>query len=600
MSILGDDGRGFELATKLESLGVWRTWFGDPLYSTFVHFLSSPSSWESFMRTDELKSKAQIQLQLRARALLFDKASVTLFLHSTINPSPAATSAAVSKLNPTYLQLHGDDVYYTLEDVDQRRDGSGAVGPVMASSRSHSKSSVTTGLRYGDLDMDNVSQRFRNDELPETWYSQFIEKHKTNRLFKIPFGDREPEKRSPEDMSNYLKLRDKHKRSRVMFKQESTSSMHPDSRLDGRSSVDDDVSFFPEVMFMSNCVPDSALPPIVRVQDNNKIEFRGVLDSLPQTRNAVMIERLGISVEQGGSSHRRKNGSDGNRKMLSQDQAQQISSKVVARMLARVGFDGAMEVPVDVLSQLLGCHMSKLGHTLKVLADSYRKQCSAVELLKMFLQTLGHSNLGPLMELIKDGSRNVTQQTQPQVHGMQPQMQAQHQNPHRLPQQLQMLRQAHPQMQQMMHPQGLTFQQQQQLERMRRRQQQSAPRPTMDMVEKERPPMAQVKIESAPDLPLDNNINAFNNTAMHARHHPQMQQLRQQQLAAMSNLHAQTGSNQLRQFTSLQVPQIQSPPNMGIVRAPPVKVEGFQELMGGDGTSKHDSEDGNKLTSPSK
>ncbi|CAI0474292.1 unnamed protein product [Linum tenue] len=155
-----------------------------------------------------------------------------------------------------------------------------------------------------------------------------------------------------------------------------------------------------------------------------------------------------------------------------------------------------------------------------------------------------------------------------------------------------MLRQAHPQMQQMMHPQGLTFQQQQQLERMRRRQQQSAPRPTMDMVEKERPPMAQVKIESAPDLPLDNNINAFNNTAMH--------QLRQQQLAAMSNLHAQTGSNQLRQFTSLQVPQIQSPPNMGIVRAPPVKVEGFQELMGGDGTSKHDSEDGNKLTSPSK
>lgn len=34
-------------------------------------------------------------------------------------------------------------------------------------------------------------------------------------------------------------------------------------------------------------------------------------------------------------------------------------------------------------------------------------------------------------------------------------------------------------------------------------------------------------------------------------------------------------------------------------RTPPVKVEGFQELMGGDSTLKHDSEE-HKLTSPSK
>lgn len=36
---------------------------------------------------------------------------------------------------------------------------------------------------------------------------------------------------------------------------------------------------------------------------------------------------------------------------------------------------------------------------------------------------------------------------------------------------------------------------------------------------------------------------------------------------------------------------------MGVVRAPPVKVDGFQELMGGDASMKHDSEE-NKLTSP--
>lgn len=36
---------------------------------------------------------------------------------------------------------------------------------------------------------------------------------------------------------------------------------------------------------------------------------------------------------------------------------------------------------------------------------------------------------------------------------------------------------------------------------------------------------------------------------------------------------------------------------MGMVRAPPVKVEAFQELMGGDSSMKLDSEE-TKLTSP--
>ncbi|KAF2285279.1 hypothetical protein GH714_042321 [Hevea brasiliensis] len=121
MSLLGDDGRGFELARKLETLGVWRTWLGDSLYSNFVHFLSSSSSWDSFMRADEPKSKSQIHLQLRVRALLFEKVSVSLFLSSN-NPSTSSSSLAVSKLNPNYLQLHGDDLYFTLEDGDQRRE----------------------------------------------------------------------------------------------------------------------------------------------------------------------------------------------------------------------------------------------------------------------------------------------------------------------------------------------------------------------------------------------------------------------------------------------------------------------------------------------
>lgn len=113
-----------------------------------------------------------------------------------------------------------------------------------------------------------------------------------------------------------------------------------------------------------------------------------------------------------------------------------------------------------------------------------------------------------------------------------------------------MPRQMHPQMQQIVHPQNLAFQQQQQqqLDRLRRRQP-STPRPVMDM-EKDKP-MVQVKIENPAELPLDGNT--FNSiSARHAQI-----QFRPQQIAAMPNLHAQPGS-QLRQIPSLQMPQIQT------------------------------------------
>lgn len=556
MSVLGDDGLGYDLARKLETLGMWRAWLGDSLYSNFLHSLSSPASWQSFMRTDDSKSKSHFQLQLRARALLFDKASVSLFLRSK-------TVAAVSNLNPNYLQLHGDDVYFTLEDEDQRREG-GGVGA--------------------------TTKRYKNEELPETWYTQFMEKRKLKRPYRLSFGDRESDKRSPEQMSTYFRLVARHKR-RCQYlgsgnsNLESTSNMRSGSVLDGSHSVDDDFVFFPETMFMFNCVPDSAIPPIIRARENQKIEFRGAFDSLPQTRNPVMIERLGISVEQGGSLHRGKNGSEGHKK-LSEEQALQMSQKVVACLLTRVGFDGASEIPMEVFSQLLRCHISKLGRILRVLADSYRKQCSAVELLKMFLQTAGLSNVVNLMEIVKEGARNTAEPTHQQAHGIQSQFHSQHQNLLRLPQQIP--RQMHPQMQPMVHSQNFTLLQQQQLDRLRRRQP-STPRPGMD-VDKDKP-LVQVKVENPPELPLDNN--AFN--AFHSRQ-PQMQFRQHQQIAAMSNLQAQS-NNQLRQLASLQVPQMQTS-NMGMVRAPPVKVEGFQELMGGDAALKHDTEE-NKLTSPS-
>lgn len=108
----------------------------------------------------------------------------------------------------------------------------------------------------------------------------------------------------------------------------------------------------------------------------------------------------------------------------------------------------------------------------------------------------------------------------------------------------------HPQMQQMVHTQAFQQQQQQQfvLEKMRRRQA-ATPRAVME-ANKDRP-LLQVKVENT-ELPMDGNaLNALN------IRHPQLQ-FRQQQIAAMSNIHASPG-NQFRQMPSMQMPQIQTP-----------------------------------------
>ncbi|XP_052190837.1 uncharacterized protein LOC127800328 [Diospyros lotus] len=598
MALLGEDGRGYELARRLENQGVWRSWLGDSLYANFVPSLSSPSTWEAFMRADDSKSRAQIHLQLRARALLFDKASVSLFL------SPPS-SAAVAKLNPNYLQLHGDDVYFTLEDEACEQDG--VVAARTAPSKIQSKAATSVGSRYGEKDMDNVSQRYRHDDLlPESWLTQFFEKYRATKPYKLLCGDWETDKRSPEQMATYLRILDKQKRRRVAFKEdepsgfgnamlENESHKLRNSGLSDNDASDDEMYFFPETMFPFNCVPDSALPLITRVEEKHRVEFNGVLDMLPQimTRSPIMIERLGIrpeylNMEQGGHQYRGKVGSDGNRKLLAQEQASELSRKVVARVLANVGYEASSQVSVEVLSQFLSCHICKLGRILKVLADNYKKQCSAIELVKMFLQTAGNSNLGALAELVKDSTRNSAQQAQQQIQVIQSQMQPQQQAPIRQAQQIP--RPIYTQMPQMVNSQNLAFQQQQQLERMRRRQQQAATRPGMNMNMENVRPLVEVKIEN-PEFPIESNAFGSMNPQI------QLRQFRQQQLAALSNFNPQA-SSQFRQLASLQIPQAQTP-SMGTARAPPVKVEGFQELMGGDATLRHDSEE-NKLTSPPK
>ncbi|KAF6160638.1 hypothetical protein GIB67_019578 [Kingdonia uniflora] len=527
MDLLGEDGLGYDLARKLETYGVWRSWLGESNYTNFRHFLSSPSTWETFMNCDSSSSKtrAQIHLQLRVRALLFDKASVSLFLQS----SPGSVS--VSKLNPSYLQLRGDDVFFSLEDLNSV--------PLKAQTRPSSS-------KYAEPQVENVCERLGSDAFPETWYKQFIEKYKASKA--LPFGEREPQNRTSEGMSTYIKLMERHKRKRQPFtedqyigfgnsKWENGSKLHQTSISYGSNSVDDETFFLPEVMFRSNCVPDSALIPTNRLEDDKKMEFYGILDRLPHamSRSPAMLDRYGIRPEYlkiGAEINKYKggNGLEANVKTLGQEQASAMSKKVIARMLSDTGFESATEVPMEVLSQFLSSHISKLGGILKVLTDNYRKQFSAIEILKMFLQTVGYSNLGTLVAQVKDGTRKFSHPTQQQhLRGLETGFQTQHPNP------------------------SLQAQQ----------------------------------VENTSELSIDSN------TLAPISNRQSQMQFRQQQVAAtMASVHPQS-SHQFRQLSPLQTQ------NSGSVRAPPVKVEGFQELMGGDTTTKHDSEE-NKLTSPSK
>lgn len=510
----------------------------------------------------------------------------------------------MSKINPSYLQLHGDDVYFTFEDGAAQRDSSGK-GSV--------RGAHEFGARNSDYEIDDVSQMFRQVDFPDTWYNQFIEQYRANRPYMVTSGDGDSGKRTPSEMSNYMRLLERHKRRRITFKEdqyarfansmnEYSMSMQSGSALDEDASADDSAYMFPETMFAMNCVPDSALPPKFAIEEKPKVEFFGVLDALPRvpqvaTKNSIMIERLGIrppeyvGTDQGPSPYRRRVQSDGKSRQLSEEQAVQLSKKVVVRFLATLGFEGVTEVPLEVLSQILSCHISKLGKTLKILADSYKKQCSATELLRMFLHTLGYSNLASLAEQVKVGRKPVQQNTQ-QMQAVQSQLLLQQQNSLQLPQQnVQIPRQMHPQMQQMglNLAQNLTFQQQQMLTR---RRQAPSPLPVMTM-DKDRP-FTEVKLENPPDLPTDGNTLNM----AHIRN-PQFQLRQQQQLAAFQRLRAQS-AGQFRQLPPTQIPQMPTTPNSGVTRAPPVKVEGFEQLMGGDTSSKLDSNDTNKLTPPSK
>uniref|UniRef100_A0A0E0GV38 Bromodomain associated domain-containing protein n=1 Tax=Oryza nivara TaxID=4536 RepID=A0A0E0GV38_ORYNI len=589
--LLGEDGRGYDLARRLEACGAWRAWLGDAAHAALAQHLQTPSTWDAFLFPSSGGGSAAppprplLLLQLRVRALLFDKASAALLPRG-------APPAGLNSVNANYLQLHADDIYFSLEDeqedINQHH---------MQSRTSFSPSRENTML----------SQRHnRYEELPDTWYKQYAEKFRTWHG-KFRSGDKDIPKRTSEGMSNYLKVCSVHKRKRAVFMDDQghnisvpMSENGPSSKNAGDYSNLTDDTFIPEIRFPADCVPESAIPRTSETSRIYKIEVHGVLDNLPApvSRNTAMLERFGMMPEyyKKGNKYRGKDGSRVEGKSLSQEQAMLMTRKLVARYLANAGFESGTAVCIDVLSEIIIKHISKLGRNLKLLTDSYRKQFSSIELLKMFLQTVGYSNIGPLMEITKTTNRGAN-------YPMQQDAQVQNQNALLHAQQLS--RQFAPQMG--INTQNLTPQQQQQLlqQQWLRRNQLASPRGPLTMADKnqamhqqqQQPQQLQQQHQQQLAMSGGQNAQLAQQLAMSGGQNAQLAQ----QLAMSGGQNAQLA--QQLAMSGGQNPQLaqqyKQMPSMSAygMRMPPVKVEAFHELVSGDSSLKPDS-DSNKLMSP--
>lgn len=281
--MLGEDGLGYELAMALQSHGVWRAWLGDKDHSSLQPHLSSPSSWTSFMT-----SPSHLCLQLRVRALLFDKATVCLFLDSSTPVPPLS-------LDTSYLQLHADNVYFSLEqDIAEwsrlQAEGSEAISSLqikfgadllpndlsstedseesgfgnqesrqkrlMKASKQSStlpnKSNQGPKLKrsnsslYADRPEISLSSSKFTEAIPtcgdggcgdiaenESWYQRWFQKSVLDRMHrlawrayqqKLPFKERESCQHTPQGMAAYLELLGKVNKRRCLFRSDSKQS----------------------------------------------------------------------------------------------------------------------------------------------------------------------------------------------------------------------------------------------------------------------------------------------------------------------------------------------------------------------------------------
>jgi hypothetical protein len=277
----------------------------------------------------------------------------------------------------------------------------------------------------------------------ELWYNQCLRNSHSIRMERLArrvtqqrlsFGDQEACLRTPEGMAAYLNFTmNRCKRWPVLQADKGTKPTdYPpisdtangmDSNLACQAG-DEDASMLPEIMFPGNCVPDNPVPCRRRsFFEENDFQQVFLDDSDPCVCPLPMSSSLGIlakdrfTVQTEGLSRIDLKGSGIGpplparlKSELTGDAAQRMLQQTVVRLVAAAGFEGLKQASLQILCDLLRCHMCKLGRGLRLLVDSYSKKCSQQELMNMFIHGAAGSNVGDLMVYAKTLQQAPTQQ----------------------------------------------------------------------------------------------------------------------------------------------------------------------------------------------
>lgn len=244
---------------------------------------------------------------------------------------------------------------------------------------------ATDGREKDDLSreggkMENLDDQGGTDGVEERWpYEEWLQATLMQRMERlagraaarhVPFGEQPALVRTPDGMSRYLD-----EAGRRGF---GALGEHRSGAAETGGSGDEEGGFLPELDFVVDCVPEvayaaggsglSAEPELSEPDGVEKRPPEGESESVPQRP----LKR----AKQGAISS------------WSDDGARVVLRQVVAKLSAREGFEGMKRGALEVLADLLGMHIRRLGRTLRMLEERYGTR-SQEQLLQMCLNSFG-------------------------------------------------------------------------------------------------------------------------------------------------------------------------------------------------------------------
>ena len=71
--------------------------------------------------------------------------------------------------------------------------------------------------------------------------------------------------------------------------------------------------------------------------------------------------------------------------LISEEAEQQLAQQAVVKLVASAEFEGFEEKPLQMLVDLMKCHIRKLGNGLRFIVDTYKNECSQAEILNLYI-----------------------------------------------------------------------------------------------------------------------------------------------------------------------------------------------------------------------